>query len=143
MIQLERSVLIERPVEDVFSFVSNFENESKWCEEVVRTQKTSEGPIGVASTFTDHVEFMGRTIESSYEVVAYEPNRAVTIKTSSGPVPFVATYSFDGADGVTKLAILAEAEPGGFFRLATPIIRRQLDKQWERNLANLKQLLEP
>jgi uncharacterized membrane protein len=142
MIQLEKSVLIERPVEDVFSFIFNFENESKWCEEVVRTQKTSEGPIGVGSTFTDHVEFMGKTIESSYEILAYELNKTVTIKTLSGPVPFVATYSFDDADGVTKLSILAEAEPGGFFKLATPIIRRQLDKQWERNFANLKQLLE-
>jgi carbon monoxide dehydrogenase subunit G len=142
MIKLERSVLIERPVEDVYSFISNFENESKWCEEVVRTQKTSEGPIGVGSTFTDHVEFMGRTIKSSYEILACEPNKSITIETSAGLVPFVATYSFDDADGVTKLAILAEAEPGGVFKHSTPIIRRRLDKQWEQNFANLKQLLE-
>ena len=142
MIELKRSVLINRPVEDVFAFISNFENEAKWAEEVVKTKKTSKGPIGVGSTFTDHVEFMGRTIESSYEILAYELNKRVTIKTSSGPVPFVATYSFDDADGITNLSILAEAEPGGFFKLATPMIRRQLDKQWEHNFGNLKQLLE-
>ena len=142
MIQLDKSVLIERPVEDVFSFISNFENESEWCEEVVRTQKTSDGPIGVGSTFTDHVEFLGRTMKSSYEILAYDLNKTVSIKTSSGPVPFVATYSFNDADGVTKLAILAKAEPRGLFKLATPIIRRQLGKQWDRNFANLKRLLE-
>jgi uncharacterized protein YndB with AHSA1/START domain len=142
MIQFERSVLIDRPIEEVFSFISDFENEPKWCEEVVETQQTSEGPVEVGSTFIDHVEFMGRTIESTYEILAYERNKSITIETSAGPVPFVATYSFDEDEGVTKLAILAEAEPGGFFKLATPIIRRQLEKQWERNFASLKQLLE-
>jgi uncharacterized protein YndB with AHSA1/START domain len=142
MIQFERSVVIDRSIEDVFSFLSDFENEPKWCEEVVETQQTSQGPVGMGSTFTDYVEFMGRTIESTYEILAYERNKSITIETSAGPVPFVATYSFDEDEGVTKLAILAEAEPGGFFRLATPIIRRQLEKQWERNFANLKQLLE-
>jgi uncharacterized protein YndB with AHSA1/START domain len=142
MIQFERSVVIDRSIEDVFSFLSDFETEPKWCEEVVETQQTSQGPVGMGSTFTDYVEFMGRTIESTYEILAYERNKSITIETSAGPVPFVATYSFDEDEGVTKLAILAEAEPGGFFRLATPPIRRQLEKQWERNFANLKQLLE-
>jgi carbon monoxide dehydrogenase subunit G len=142
MIQFAQSVLIERPVDEVFSFISDFENEPAWCEEVVRTQQTSEGPVGVGSTFTDHVEFMGRTMESAYAVLDYQPNESITIETSSGPVPFVATYSFEDAGGATKLAIAADAEPGGFFKLASPLIRRQLDKQWERNFANLKRLLE-
>ncbi|MDH3261933.1 MAG: hypothetical protein OEM84_13345 [Acidimicrobiia bacterium] len=85
---------------------------------------------------------MGRTMKTSYEVLAYQQNVSVTIKTLTGPVPFTATYSFDDADEATKLSILAQVEPGGFLKLATPIIRRQLNKQWERNFANLKQLLE-
>jgi hypothetical protein len=141
MIRLEKDVIIDRRIDDVYSFILNFENESRWADEVVRTEKTSEGPIGVGSMFTDHVEFMGKTLKTSYEILAIEP-KAITIRTSSGPVPFTATYSFENADGATHLSIGADVEPGGFFKLATPMIRRQLDRQWTRNFANLKALLE-
>lgn len=142
MIRLEKDVLIERSVNYVFSFVFNFENESRWADEVVRTEKTSEGPIDVGSTFADHVEFMGKTMKTSYEILAFEPDSTITIKTSSGPVPFTATYSFEDIDGATRLSIAADVEPSGFFRLTSPLIRRLLGRQWDRNFANLKALLE-
>lgn len=142
MIRLDKAVTINRPIGDVYSFILDFENESKWASEVVRTERTSEGPIGVGSTFDDHVEFMGKTMKTSYEILSLVPNSAITIRTSSGPVPFTATYAFDGSNGMTHVSIAAEVEPGGFFKLATPMIRRRLDKQWTRNFANLKALLE-
>jgi carbon monoxide dehydrogenase subunit G len=142
VIRLDKTLLIERPVDEVFGFVADFENEATWCEEVVSTEKTSHGTLGVGSTFTDHVQFLGRTMKSSYEIVAYEPDRAVTVETTSGPVPFRATYSVEDAGRVTRLAFSATAEPGTFFAWATPLIRRRLSRQWDRNLANLKRLLE-
>lgn len=142
MIRLDKAVTVNRPISEVYSFILDFENESLWADEVVRTEKTSDGPIGVGSTFADHVELMGKTMKTSYEILSIKPNSAITIKTSSGPVPFTATYSFDGSDESTRLAISAEVEPAGFFKLATPMIRRQLDKQWTSNFANLKTLLE-
>ena len=142
MVQIDRSILINQPVHDVFAFILNFENEPKWAEEVVKTQKTSKGQVGIGTTFTDHVEFMGRTLKSTYEILVIEPNKAITIKTSSGPVPFLATYTFNDQNGVTNLSITAKIEPRGLLKLAAPIIRRQLDHQWERNFENLKKLLE-
>jgi len=47
MIRFEKDVVIERSINDVFSFVFHFENEPQWADEVVRTEKTSEGPISV------------------------------------------------------------------------------------------------
>jgi carbon monoxide dehydrogenase subunit G len=142
VIRLDKSVTINTPLEEVFTFIGNFENESQWADEVVRTERTSEGPTGVGSTFADHVRFMGRSMKTSYEVVGYEPNSVITVKTSSGPVPFTATYSFDEVDGSTRLSIGADIEPRGLFKLAAPMIRRQLDRQWTRNFAHLKALLE-
>lgn len=142
MIRLEKDVVIEKQIDDVFSFILDFENESRWADEVVRTEKTSEGPIGVGSTFADHVEFVGRTMRTSYEIVEIQTNAKITIKTSSGPVPFTATYSFDEIGDSTRLSIAAAVEPAGFFKLATPMIRRQLSSQWTHNFNNLKALLE-
>lgn len=142
MIRLERDVLIDVPIGDIYAFILDFENESQWAQEVVRTEKTSDGPVEVGSTFADHVSFMGRTIKTSYEILEIDDNAAITIKTSSGPVPFTATYSFSEEDQGTRLSITADVEPGGFFKLATPMIRRQLERQWTQNFASLKALLE-
>lgn len=35
-----------------------------------------------------------------------------------------------------------QAETKGFFKVASPLVRRQLKAQFARNLANLKSLLE-
>jgi hypothetical protein len=35
-----------------------------------------------------------------------------------------------------------EADAKGFFKVASPLVRRQLKAQFERNLSNLKTLLE-
>lgn len=39
------------------------------------------GPIGVGSRYTQEARFLGRPIRSTFEVVAYEPGRRITIHT--------------------------------------------------------------
>jgi hypothetical protein len=85
---------------------------------------------------------LGRRMESINEVTKYEPNRKYGFKTTSGPIPSELEWTFESVAGGTKVAFAIEAEPGGFFKLATPIIARVARRQFESNLANLKDLLE-
>jgi len=110
--------------------------------EVKRVEKTSEGPIGVGSTFINYVEFMGRTFDDSHEVIEYEPNEKMTIEQRTGPVPFKATYLYHPANGGTHFKMQIEAEKKGVFRIASPLVRKQLKTQFEKNLSNLKGMLE-
>jgi uncharacterized protein YndB with AHSA1/START domain len=47
----ENSVLIRRPIEDVFAFLSDFEHVPKWNYAIVETRKVAEGPIGVGTIY--------------------------------------------------------------------------------------------
>jgi uncharacterized membrane protein len=87
MIRLEKSVVINRPLGEVFEYVANFEDYPQWATEVVEAKKTSEGPLGVGTTYTHFVQVLGQRIESGYEVTEYEPNRKVSMKSTSGPIP--------------------------------------------------------
>lgn len=142
MIQVDVSVDIDAPVEEVFDYSTNNKNDPAWMEEVVNVRKTSDGPIGVGSTFVNYVEFLGRSFDDSHEIVDYEPNKRMTILQKTGPVPFKATYLTQPVEDGTRFSMHIEAEPGGFFKLASPLIRRQLQRQYEKNLANLKAILE-
>ncbi len=142
-IKFETSVVINRSIEAVFEFMANPENDMLWQSGVLESRKTSEGPMGVGTIEESETQLLGRRIKSTLEVTAYEPNRRIVYKTTSGPIPFEAEYILDSlAEGDTKVTIVAEGEVGGFFKLAEPLVARTVRRQWEANLATLKDLLE-
>ena len=142
MVRVELNVVINRPVEEVYAYTSNPENNSQWQSNCLGAVITSEGPTGVGTTFSDGAKFLGRRIESTFEITEYDPNRKVWFKTTSGPIPAKAGYTYESVEGGTKVTFGCEAEPGGLFKLAKPIIVREIKREWETSLANLKDLLE-
>jgi hypothetical protein len=64
------------------------------------------------------------------------------MKSTSGPIPTEVDIIVESVDGGTKFTISAKAETGGFFKLAEPLVARMLDRQWDTNAGNLKDLLE-
>jgi uncharacterized protein YndB with AHSA1/START domain len=142
MAKLEAGITINRPIEEVFAFTSNPENEPLWRPELLELEQTSDGPIGVGTTFREVMQFLGRRIESTGEITEYEPNKRNAVKSTSGPFPFEITGTFEPVEGGTEVTFEVEAEIGGFFRFAEPLVARMGKRQMETQLANLKDLLE-
>jgi uncharacterized membrane protein len=141
MAKLEISTVINRPVEEVFAFVSNYENLSKWNSLSSEVKKTSEGPIGVGTTYRTVVKFLGQRIEGETEVTEYETNRSIAHK-AKWPFPVENRLIFERVAGGTRVSLMTEGEPGGFFKLAEPLLVSMLKRQFEADLANLKDLME-
>lgn len=142
MITFEKSVVINRPADEVFEYVADGESFSQWATEIVESKKTSDGPLAVGTTYTHVAQMLGRRIENHYEVTEYEANRKISMKSTSGPVPAEFTMIVASVDGSSKFTIRAEAEVAGFFKLAEPLVARTMKRQQDANLANLKDLLE-
>lgn len=105
MLNIEKSVVINRPIEEVFAFVSPGENWSQWATELVESKKTSEGPLDVGTTYVHVAQMLGRRIENGYEVTEYEPNRKVSMKATSGAVPADVALTFEPVEGGTRLGL--------------------------------------
>lgn len=142
MVRVETSVVVDRPVEELFGVVTNPETYSQWMLGWLGARQTSEGPMGVGATYTDTGRLLGRREEGTLVVTAYELNRKFGVKTTSGPIRGEGAYTFEPVEGGTKVTLDFEAELGGFFKLAKPIVARALKRQGEGNLAGLKDLLE-
>ena len=143
MIKIERSVVINRPVEEVFAFVGDFNNEPKFVPALVRTELISKGPIGVGTRYREVNRLvLGLKTASEYEIIAYEPNRKVEFKSNAGPAQFKGGYYLEAVAGGTKVTLAAEAVMVGPFRLVEPMIAPSIPKQVEASLANLKTVLE-
>ncbi len=142
MFKLEVNEVINRPVVEVFAYVSNPENDALWQYDTAETEITSEGPIGVGSNYRDVTEFLGRRFETIFEFTDYEPNVTLSSKATSGPMPMDATITFESVQDGTKVNFTATGEVGGFFKLAEPLVNRMAQRTWTANYANLKDLLE-
>src|SRR5215207_3985490 len=142
-IQQEHSVVIDRPIEEVFAFVTDPNNDPLWQSTSLETEQTSEGAVDVGATFRNTSKLLGRRIESTMEVTENEPPRRQYVRITSGPIPGEGCYLFEPADGgSTRFTQTFEAEVGGFFRLAEPLVERAISRQTEADMATLKDLLE-
>jgi hypothetical protein len=72
----------------------------------------------------------------------YEPNRRITQKSTSGPVPFEVQFIYEPTAGGTRVIVIAEAQPSGLFKLAGPLLMRIRERQFAKDLANLKAMME-
>jgi uncharacterized membrane protein len=142
MLKIETSIVINRPLEEVFAFTTNYENQPKWQSRLIEAKKTSEGPIGVGTTWRLVGKFLGQLIETETECIEYDLNRTYAAKSISGPYPIVGRQTYERVEGGTRLNVILEAQPGGFFKLAEPLLVSLIKRQSETDFASLKDLME-
>ena len=140
--KLESSIVINRPTETVWAYMSNFEKTSTWNPATVEMRLTSEPPLREGSTYTWVGQFLGRRIESNAEVTVFEPNREFAYKIVSGPFPGTASNRLESVAGSTQVVLTSEADMSGFFKLAEPVLAAITRRQLDGMLANLKDILE-
>jgi uncharacterized membrane protein len=136
------NVDIKRPSSDVFAYISNFENNPKWQGGMVSAVSTSEPPFGVGSTYTQVAQFLGRRIDSKFEVIAYEAGKMVQAKTVESSFPIQFTRSVEEMEGATRVTAVIEGDASGFFKLLSPLLDLITRKSITKDYANLKHILE-
>ena len=142
MARIEASVVINRPIDEVFAYVNDVRNWPQWNSNFLEGEQTSEGPVGVGTTSRGVSHFLGQRIEWTSEVTEYEPNRKLKQKIISGPMLMEQSLTFEPVEGATRFTIAGEGEFGGLFKLAQPVVDRRMKKQSDGNLAKLKDILE-
>ncbi len=143
MINLESSVVIKRPVADVFDFVSDTRNESKWHTDVVDAEPISDDPTGVGSRFRWVMNFMGKR-EAVMRVARFERNRVEELEAENAVMGLKPTITFlfeptpEGTKFTRKIAMTFSFGS----RVADPMMRGQIEKNNRQFVENLKELLE-
>ena len=85
----EHSVVIRRPIEEVFAFASDPDNDALWESTTLEAEQTSEGPVDVGAMLRNTTKFLGRRFDTSYELTEYEPSRKQCYRVTTGPIPGV------------------------------------------------------
>lgn len=142
MINFDLDTRIYRSLKQVFSFVTTPENDFQWQYGTLASTQISKGEMGIGSLFRTIGHFMGRRIESTYEVTEFEPNKRYGFKSLYGPIYSHTLYTFEMIEGSTRINISSQASPGDLFKADDIIVEKKIKKQYRENLAILKSVLE-
>ena len=141
MIKVEKSVVINKPVEEVFNYYVAEGNATEWQAGVVDV--IDDGPRNtVGSRYTEVRKFMGQEMRSTVELTEFVPNARYAGKVLKGPVPYEFNVTFESVDGGTRVTTCVDGEPKGFFKIAESMVASQLEKSLTEDGQKLKELME-
>jgi hypothetical protein len=112
--QMSGSAEIARPAAEVFAFVAEPENNPRWQSGMRECRWTTTPPRRVGSRYEQVASFLGRRIESTFEVTALDAGRSITIETRESTFPIRVTRSMRPlGDARCHVEALNEGGPGG------------------------------
>jgi hypothetical protein len=70
--RFEVSTVVDRPIEEVFAFLSDGENDKKFSARVLEMAKTTDGPPGVGTVYKSTVKDAGMKTKREIELTAFD-----------------------------------------------------------------------
>ncbi len=140
--RVEIQIVIERPVEDVFAYITNFENNPQWQNGMVSCTFTSEPPVGEGSRYTQVAEFALRRIESKFVVTKFVPNERVEFETTESTFPIQVVRAVKPISNGTQVEAIISGKPSGLIKLFAPLTNWMMRRSIQADYQRLKELLE-
>lgn len=137
---IQHSVTINRPITEVFRFITDFHNSTQWQSEGTQLQRAGQVKVGDMIVGTRRV--MGRVMHVNADVVELVPNQQLAYTGIMGSYPFRTTYKFSFSGSGCELTEIMDIRIMWLFFMIRPFIVRSIDGQMQASLARLKTVLE-
>jgi hypothetical protein len=152
MKRIEDSIIINRPCEEVFSFLENRMNDSAWMVAVSESQwldTNGQNPDNIKTEIGRRgrmvMKIRGRNEEFIDEVTGYEPGRKISHRTVKGPFLLNTACLCKPAGDGCHATVMGEADKlvkGLFGLFMNPFIEWGIRRSFKADLARLKSILQ-
>ncbi len=137
----ERTIVIDRSLDEVFAFFATPGNDPRWRPHVKEIR--AEGPAGAGARVHQVVDGPGgRGIAADIEITAYNPPSRYAFKVVAGPARPVGEFRFEPSGAGTSVHFSLRADLGGLKGL---IMSRPVQSSMNGEMAALdtaKRLIE-
>lgn len=137
----ENMLTIRRTPHEVFEYLAAFENVPRWNYAIVETHKTSEGSVGVGSTYRQ-TRSIPSPAEETFTVTQFDPDHRLAIHGDLGPFEGTLSYELESIPEGTQLVNRANLEGKGLAKVAAPLLGNRVGDAVASNLQKLKEILE-
>ena len=144
MQSIHAAITINRPIDEVWEYVSDLRNKVEWFTGIKAVRMVSTGEHGVGTELELYVHLFGWRFTSYMRITDFVPPGRITMLSARSPVHYSGTYRLEPAnDGTaTNFTLDAIVIAGSFYRLFGPAFGPLLRITVQRRFAVLKRLLE-
>ena len=142
MFELRTEILISRPVEEVFNFVADNENDPQWCIPVVETVRIAGDAPGIGAKYKFASKVGLLEVGGEFETVEFKPLERIEWSGTSPFNDYTGYYDLQVDQGGTRLVEVVRFESKGIFKLFASRMNGQFQGNYDEQMRKLKQLLE-
>lgn len=138
-------ISIDRPVGEVFAYLSRIEDAPSWYSAVTSVHRLDNGPVGTGARFHFQRKLGSNDAVNDVEVTAFEPDRILELSSVSGPTPFVYRYELAPAARGAQLRLRGAISGEGLtgpMTLLKPLAEKFFHHGMIDNLESLNRLIE-
>jgi Polyketide cyclase / dehydrase and lipid transport len=132
---------VGRPRQEVAAYLTDPANDPGWIGGLRSARLVTPPPVGVGSQVERVARFLGRRVEYVNEITELSGTR-LAMRSVRSPFPMRVTYGFEDAGGGTEVSVRVQGDASRMYRLADPLLARLVRRSVQRDLRNLKRVLE-
>ena len=141
MLKFSADLRVNRPVDKVFAWLTNADNQGKFDKTSLAMELLTPSPWQAGSQFREVRNLGGRKTEVFSEIIDFETHKKFVIRSKTGP-EWLGTWSFDSEGTITRLRWTGQLTMKGLARLLEPIIGNQMRSQIDQQFLNLPNIIE-
>ncbi len=139
---IQHSVIIRQPLETVEAYLTDITNNHIWQEDVLESEKLSNGVTGKGTKAYEVRNIMNFSIRSEWEVTDYIPGRTFSFASTSSVAPYEGTFDLEKVEESTKVTFTFSIRNSGINALFDPFIKSIFSPRLRSNLERLVDILE-
>lgn len=141
MARIKRKITINCPVDEVFDFVTNPDNWTKYVTSLVDVRDLSSHEAVPGTTFRWTYRILGMNFHGKGEVTENIKNKRFGLR-MEGNFPINETYTFSKSERGTELSVEIEYDfPGKIMSVVTNKVMEKLNKKEAENVLNKIKIL--
>jgi uncharacterized protein YndB with AHSA1/START domain len=142
--RFEASVVIDRPIEEVFAFLADGENDPKFSPRVLEISKTTDGPPAVGTVYASTVKDAGMKTEREFKITEFDPPTRIRWAEQSKNIVTAPEGGYDlvPEGSGTRVTFHNVLEGHGFGKLIAPLALRSARKGADDFGASIKRAVE-
>lgn len=139
---VERTFTVSRSIEDVFDYLSDFENTNEWDPGTIQTRRTG-GDGGIGTTYENRSRFAGRETELTYETVGFDRPTFFSARGTNKTATATDSMTFTRDGDRTQIHYRADFQFRGIVKLVAPlVVKPKLNALADETVEQIRTTLE-
>jgi hypothetical protein len=129
VIKVEKEIIVPASIDQLFAFIANFENDTKWNSSTILAELGSLEPVGLDTVGNGISKVLGRDFAARFTYDSYDPPNYVSRQMITDPLVIELSGDLKETDMGTQIILTQELTLKGLRKLLEPIIKNKLRKQ--------------